>query len=96
MRVCRGRGSPTTQHHLLLMTSDIQDSVSFGKKQREKFCRSDLNLKHQDHSQTDEAGGQPQTSLDHLKVVQNGHDVLRHEDVAGVNDHAGDRDQQGV
>lgn len=42
------------------------------------------------------AGGQPQTSLDHLKVVQNGHYVLRHEDVAGVNGHAGDRDQQGV
>lgn len=84
------------------MASDIQDSVSVGKRRREKFCRSDLDPKHQDHSQTDEAGGggggggQPQTSLDHLEVVQNGHDVLRHEDVAGVNGHAGDRDEQGV
>lgn len=41
-------------------------------------------------------GGGAATSLDHLKVVQNGHDVLRHEDVAGVNGHASDRDQQGV
>lgn len=35
-------------------------------------------------------------SLDHLKVVKNGHDVLRHEDVAGVDGHAGEGDQQGV
>lgn len=28
-------------------------------------------------------------SLDDLEVVQDGHDVLRHEDVAGVNGHAG-------
>ncbi len=35
-------------------------------------------------------------SLDDLEVVQDGHDVLRHEDVAGVNGHAGHRDQQGV
>lgn len=97
-RVHRGRNSPTRPHHLLLMTSDIQDSVSFGKRQREKFCRSDLNLKHQDHSRGGGGGddSEPETSLDHLKVVQNGHDVLRHEDVAGVNGHAGDRDQQGV
>lgn len=35
-------------------------------------------------------------SLDDLEVVQDGHDVLRHEDVTGVNSHAGHRDQQGV
>lgn len=28
-------------------------------------------------------------SLDNLEVVQDGHDVLRHEDIAGVNSHAG-------
>lgn len=33
-------------------------------------------------------------SLDDLEVVQDGHDVLRHEDVAGVNGHGGHRDQQ--
>lgn len=35
-------------------------------------------------------------SLDDLEVVQDGHDVLRHEDVAGVNGHASYGDQQGV
>lgn len=35
-------------------------------------------------------------SLDNLEVVQDRHDVLRHEDVAGVNSHAGHGDQQGV
>lgn len=35
-------------------------------------------------------------SLNDLKVVQDRHDVLRHEDVAGVNRHAGHRDKQGV
>lgn len=35
-------------------------------------------------------------SLDDLKVMQDSHDVLRHEDVAGVNGHAGHRDEQGV
>lgn len=35
-------------------------------------------------------------SLDHLEVVQDGHDVLRHEDVAGVDGHAGHGDEQGV
>lgn len=35
-------------------------------------------------------------SLDDLEVVQDGHDVLRHEDVAGVHGHAGHGDQQGV
>lgn len=35
-------------------------------------------------------------SLDDLKVVQDGHDVLRHEDIAGVNSHASHRDQQGI
>lgn len=32
-------------------------------------------------------------SLDDLEVVQDSHDVLRHEDVAGVNGHAGHGDQ---
>lgn len=42
--------------------------------------------------------GQPglRPSLDDLEVVQDGHDVLRHEDVAGVHGHAGHGDQQGV
>lgn len=35
-------------------------------------------------------------SLNNLKVVQDGHDVLRHEDVAGVNRHAGHGDEEGV
>lgn len=35
-------------------------------------------------------------SLDHLEVVQDGHDVLRHEDVAGVDGHGGHGDQEGV
>lgn len=35
-------------------------------------------------------------SLDDLKVMQDSHDVLRHEDVAGVNGHASHRDEQGV
>lgn len=35
-------------------------------------------------------------SLDHLEVVQDGHDVLRHEDVAGVDGHAGHGDEQRV
>lgn len=56
------------------------------------------NVKHPDHEETEEAGGGwwVGASLDHLKVVQNGHDVLRHEDEAGVDGHASDRDQQGV
>lgn len=41
-------------------------------------------------------GVRDQRSLDDLKVVQDGHDVLRHEDVSGVDGHAGDRHQQGV
>lgn len=59
-----------------------------------------------DHQQTEVGGGArgkgggggggAAASLDHLKVVQNGHDVLRHEDVAGVHGHGGHRDQQGV
>lgn len=32
-------------------------------------------------------------SLDDLEVVQDSHDVLRHEDIAGVNGHAGHGDQ---
>lgn len=36
------------------------------------------------------------TSLDQLKVVQDGHDVLRHEDVAGVDGHGSHRDEQRV
>lgn len=35
-------------------------------------------------------------SLHHLKVVQDGHDVLRHEDVSRVDGHAEDGDQQGI
>lgn len=35
-------------------------------------------------------------SLDQLEVVQDGHDVLRHEDVAGVDGHGGHRDEQRV
>lgn len=35
-------------------------------------------------------------SLDHLEVVQDGHDVLRHEDIAGVDGHAGHGDEQRV
>lgn len=45
---------------------------------------------------TDGQMGGVTVSLDNLEVVQDGHDVLRHEDVAGVNSHAGHRDQQGV
>lgn len=33
-------------------------------------------------------------SLDQLEVVQDGHDVLRHEDVAGVDGHGSHRDEQ--
>lgn len=88
-RVHQGRKSPTRQQ-LQLMTSDIQDSVSFGKRWGEKFWRFWTWSTRTTVSQG--VGG----SLDHLKVMQNGHDVLRHEDVAGINGHAGDRDQQGV
>lgn len=35
-------------------------------------------------------------SLDDLEVVEDGHDVLRHEDVPGVNGHPNDEDQEGV
>lgn len=35
-------------------------------------------------------------SLYHLKVVQDGHDVLRHEDVSRVDGHAQHGDQQGI
>lgn len=35
-------------------------------------------------------------SLDDLEVVQDGHDVLRHEDVAGVHSHGSHRDEQRV
>lgn len=35
-------------------------------------------------------------SLHHLKVVQDGHDVLRHEDISRVDGHAEDWDQQGI
>lgn len=85
--------------------------ILFGKDEERSSVVALVNLKNPNHEQTDEAGGGGQrargrgggcggggaaTSLDHLKVVQNGHDVLRHEDVAGVNGHASDRDQQGV
>lgn len=46
---------------------------------------------------TGPAGGQTESlSLNNLKVVQDGHDVLRHEHVAGVYGHTGHRDEQGV
>lgn len=97
------KNSPAAHRHLPLATSDLQGSV--WKIRGENLC---LCLKHPDHEQADEAGRGGQrargrrgvwgaaASLDHLKVVQNGHDVLRHEDVASVNGHASDRDQQGV
>lgn len=45
----------------------------------------------------DETGGRsPTASLDDLEVVQDGHDVLRHEDVARVDGHAGHGDEQRV
>lgn len=36
------------------------------------------------------------TSLDNLEVVKDSHDVLRHENVAGVDGHASHGDQQRV
>lgn len=43
-----------------------------------------------------ERDGWASGSLDHLEVVQDGHDVLRHEDVAGVDRHGGHGDEEGV
>lgn len=42
------------------------------------------------------AAGVGVVSLDDLEVVQDRHDVLRHEEVAGVHGHAGHRDEQRV
>lgn len=74
----------------------------FGKDEERSSVAVIVNVKHRDHEETEEAGGGVWrwgvggASLDHLKVVQDGHDVLRHEDEAGVDGHASHRDQQGV
>lgn len=90
------------------LTFDIESAV---KRRRNKVLpqrgreQSPPRAQETMHRQAGGAGGRTGSqrqmgrvavSLDNLKVVQDSHNVLRHEDVAGVDGHAGHRDQQGV
>lgn len=87
----------------------IRCDLEFGKSRREEeVCLEVVHIdpptlhgtglaRRVDH----QAGGERRragrsASLDDLEVVQDGHDVLRHEDVAGVHSHGGHRDEQRV
>lgn len=58
--------------------------------------QSRTRLAHHCRAHSQRGTGGRSGSLDHLEVVQDGHDVLRHEDVAGVDGHGGHGDEEGV
>lgn len=51
----------------------------------QEMSRNQVDQQTEGHRQMDVVS----VSLDNLEVVQDGHDVLRHEDIAGINSHAG-------
>lgn len=88
---------PLLAHHWISSVSVHQMLYDFcSQRQREKkpFRRTPVS-NHQGETMR-QSEGLESWSLDHFKVVQNGHDVLRHKHKASVYSHGCYRDQERI
>lgn len=73
-----------TGEKIRLNMVSINPCLESRRRRRTRLARQ-VDQQTEGHRQMDEAT----VSLDNLEVVQDGHDVLRHKDIAGINSHAG-------